>query len=144
NAPTAGNEGFEIAFTDDIPQGTTVRIQYKTKFDVKTNGGVATSYENTAHASWDGALSTANKANRTEDYTPDPSSPTFNNGYKRVSVDNSVQEFSWRIAVNINKQNLNNATVTDTLGAGHYIPVPVGETLKEQFTITRLNLTTED
>lgn len=145
NAPTAGNAGFEIAFTDDIPQDTTVRIQYKTKFDVKSNGGVANAYINTANASWDGAASIDNEANnRRAHYTPDPSSPTFNNGYKRVSVDNSVQEFSWRIAVNINKQNLNNATVTDTLGAGHYIAVPVGETLQEQFTITRLNLASSE
>src|SRR5690606_3188870 len=35
-------------------------------------------------------------------------------------------------------------TLTDALGAGHYIPVPSGETLKDQITITRLNMTSDE
>jgi len=145
NAPALGNEGFRAVFTSDIPQGRTVTIQYKTKFDIKSNSGVATAYVNRADAEWDGAVNFDNEAvNKTGEYRPNNSSPTFNNGYKRVSVNNNTQQFSWRIGVNINKQNINGATLTDTLGAGHYIPVPSGSTLKDQITISKLNLTSEE
>ncbi|WP_341301556.1 collagen binding domain-containing protein [Lysinibacillus sp. FSL H8-0500] len=143
-APVAGDEGFKVEFTNSIPAGNTVTIRYKTKFDIKPNGGVATSYINTANATWDGLSSNDNRAlNRTRNYQPDPTSPTNNNGYKNVNVNNNTQEFAWRVGININKQDIDGATLTDILGPGHYIPVPDGETLKEQITITRLNLTSE-
>ncbi|MGK4117595.1 collagen binding domain-containing protein [Lysinibacillus capsici] len=145
SAPTIGNEGFKMEFSSDIPKDRTVTIRYKTKYDIKPNGGVATAYINTADATWDGAIDSHNQAlDRTANYTPDSTSPTNNNGYKKVVVDNQTQEFSWRIGVNINKQDINSATLTDTLGAGHYIPVPDGQTLKDQITISKLNLTTEE
>ena len=145
NAPAVGNEGFKVEFSSDIPKDRTVTIRYKTKYDIKPNGGVATAYINTADANWDGAKSSNNQAlDRTANYTPDSTSPTNNNGYKKVTVDNHAQEFSWRIGVNINKQDINNATLKDTLGAGHYIPVPDDQTLKDQITISKLKLTTEE
>lgn len=145
NAPAVGNEGFKVEFTSSIPAGSTVTIRYKTKYDIKPNGGVATAYINTADATWDGVTSTSNQAlNRTDNYTPNQDSPTNNNGYKRVSVDNNTQEFSWGIGVNINKQDIEGATLADTLGAGHYIPVPDGQLLKDQIKIFKLNLTTEE
>ncbi|MEG0258337.1 MAG: collagen binding domain-containing protein, partial [Lysinibacillus sp.] len=142
--PNAGNKGFKVNFTSDIPKGTKITIQYKTKFDFEPNGGVAKSYDNTAKATWDGAKSTDNEASRDSSYTPDPESPTTKNGYKKWSVDNSAQEFSWLIGMNINKQDIDGATLTDTLGAGHYIDVPTGKTLKDQIMISKLNLTTEE
>ncbi|MFS0817887.1 collagen binding domain-containing protein [Lysinibacillus sp. 1P01SD] len=144
NAPAAGNEGFKVTFSNTIPAGSTITINYKTKFDIKPNGNVATMYRNLAEVTWDGVESTGNQASRTADYSPNQDSPTNNNGYKKVKVNNNTQEFAWRVGININKQDIDRATLTDTLGAGHYIPVPNGETLKEQITITRLNLTTEE
>ncbi|MFC6332836.1 carboxypeptidase regulatory-like domain-containing protein [Paenibacillus septentrionalis] len=140
NAPAAGIEGFKVAI-DSIPAERLVTIQYKTKFDIKPNGGVAREYENTANATWEGITSTNNEALDSASYRP--GTTTVDNGYKRVNVYNDTQEFAWRVAVNINKQDINGATLTDTLGSGHYIPVPNG-TLKDQITVTRLDLRTED
>jgi len=141
--PAKGNEGFKMNF-NEIQANKPVTIQYKTKYEVEANGGVAVVYHNKANATW-----TDNKGNKYEEsrdaeYKPDKQSPTHNNGYKKVSVDNNAQEFSWSIGININNKDINNATVTDKLGEGHYIPVPEGQTLKDQITISKLKLTTEE
>ncbi|MGY3186836.1 collagen binding domain-containing protein [Lysinibacillus sp. TE18511] len=143
NDPNKGDEGFIVNFTKTIPKGQTVTIQYKTKYEVEPNGGVATAYHNTANATWKGTDGKDYEESRSAEYRPDQGSPTNKNGYKTVSVDNSTQEFSWGIGININKKDISNATVTDNLGEGHYIPVPKGQTLKDQITISKLKLTTE-
>ncbi|MFB7158378.1 collagen binding domain-containing protein [Lysinibacillus sp. NPDC056232] len=137
-----GNEGFEMKFLKEIHKPVT--IQYKTKYEVEANGGVAIAYHNKANATWKDDKDNVYEESRDAEYKPDQQSPTHNNGYKKVSVDNSAQEFSWSIGININNKDINNATVTDKLGEGHYIPVPEGQTLKDQITISKLKLTTEE
>jgi len=138
-----GDEAFKMTFAS-IPSGT-VTIEYKTKFEIESNGGVAQSYDNVANATWDGQTSTNNEAQKSATYQPSTTSPTGKNGYKdNATVDNSKQEFSWKIGVNVNKQNIEGASVTDTLGEGHHIVIPENGTLKQVITVSHLKLGVDD
>ncbi|MFJ7407880.1 MULTISPECIES: collagen binding domain-containing protein [unclassified Lysinibacillus] len=139
-----GDEAFNISFAS-IPSGT-VTIEYKTKFEIESNGGVALSYDNVADATWDGLTSTNNVAkNKDASYEPTATSPTSKNGYKdNAIVDNDKQEFSWKIGVNINKQNIEGAVLIDTLGTGHHIVIPEGQDLKQAITVSKLTLGVND
>ncbi|WP_337983163.1 collagen binding domain-containing protein [Lysinibacillus sp. C5.1] len=143
NGGEIGDEAFTMTFSS-IPSGT-VTIEYKTKFDIESNGGVAQSYDNVADATWDGQTSTNNKAQKNASYKPSATSPTGKNGYKdNAIVDNSKQEFSWKIGININKQNIEGAKLIDTLGTGHHIIVPDGQSLKDAITVNLLKLGVND
>ncbi|MEK5330070.1 collagen binding domain-containing protein [Lysinibacillus sp. FSL W8-0992] len=138
-----GDEAFTMTFAS-IPSGN-VTIEYKTKFDIESNGGVALSYDNVADATWDGQTSTNNEAQKSATYKPSATSPTSKNGYKdNAIVDNDKQEFSWKIGVNINKQNIEGAVLIDTLGTGHHIVIPEGQTLKQVMTVSKLKLGVND
>jgi len=138
-----GDEAFTMTFAS-IPSGN-VTIEYKTKFDIESNGGVALSYDNVADATWDGQTSTNNEAQKSATFKPNATSPTSKNGYKdNAIVDNNKQEFSWKIGVNINKQNIDGAVLTDTLGTGHHIVVPEGQALKQVMTVSKLKLGVND
>ncbi|MGE7842393.1 collagen binding domain-containing protein [Lysinibacillus sp. NPDC093712] len=138
-----GDEAFTMTFAS-IPSGN-VTIEYKTKFDIESNGGVALSYDNVADATWDGQTSTNNEAQKSATFKPSATSPTSKNGYKdNAIVDNNKQEFSWKIGVNINKQNIEGAVLTDTLGTGHHIVIPEGQDLKQAITVSQLTLGVND
>lgn len=133
---------FNMTFFS-IDKGATVTIQYKTKFDVEPNGGVATSYDNKADATWKHPTTNNNyeALNKIARYEPGESSPTGKNGYKENAVvDNENQVFSWKLGVNINKENINGAKVVDELGPGHELLIAENETLKDAITVKLLTL----
>ena len=140
------DQAFKLTF-DTIAKNQTVTIKYKTKYDVEPNGGVATSYNNTAGATWQHPISKEphEALNRTDKYEPGDSSPTGKNGYKDDAVvDNAKQEFSWKIGVNINKEDINGATLKDTLGPGHELLIEDGKTLDDAITVRLLKLGIND
>lgn len=114
------SKGYTLQFNDIIPKGSKITITYKTKFDILPNGTAYERYGNEAIATWNGQTSNVNTITKEADYTPGDS-PTGKNGYKNGKFNHVTQQFDWNIAVNINKQSINGATITDTLGAGHHI-----------------------
>lgn len=128
-------KGYTLLFNETISKGSKIIITYKTKFDIKANGSAYPQYGNEAKATWNGQTSSANTIKKEANYTPGET-PTGKNGYKKGTFDHIEQTFDWNVAVNINKQDINGATVKDTLGLGHYIT-------KEDFdniSIKQLNL----
>ncbi|MFC5588999.1 collagen binding domain-containing protein [Sporosarcina soli] len=137
------NKGYTLTFNDVIPEGSKVTITYKTKFDIQLNGTAYEKYGNSATAKWKGQSSEDNTVTKEAEYKPGDS-PTGHNGYKNGSFNHITQQFTWTIAVNINKQNINDATLTDTLGGGHHIAIPDGKTLQDQISVKQLNLSSND
>jgi LPXTG-motif cell wall-anchored protein len=137
------NKGYTLTFNDVIPKGSKVTITYKTKFDIQLNGTAYEKYGNSATAKWKGQSSEDNTVTKEAEYKPGDS-PTGHNGYKNGSFNHITQQFTWTIAVNINKQNINGATLTDTLGEGHHIAIPDGKTLQDQISVKQLNLSSND
>ncbi|WP_332650988.1 collagen binding domain-containing protein [Lysinibacillus sp. 54212] len=113
--PTDLSQGFFIKDAE-VKQGETGIITYVTSFAIEENGEVATQgYGNEVNASW---ASYSIKYVRVN-YEPKPTS--VNNGSKSGSYNYENQTFTWGVKVNINKKNINNALLTDTLGEGHEI-----------------------
>lgn len=132
---TNGDEGFILNF-GNLTKGTNFTITYKTKFDILPNGTAYTEYKNTAEAKWESPIDDK-QYNLTKSATFTPSGSTSNNGYKNGSFDHVNQVFNWKLAVNINKQDINGATLVDVIGEGHEL---VPETIK----IHQLNLGVND
>lgn len=136
------SEGYTLSFVNKIPAGTKIEISYKTKFIIASDGTAYAKYGNSATATWKGTTDTEYSITKEAKYEPEQS-PTGKNGYKKGNFDYVKQEFTWEIAVNINRQNINNATLKDTLGPGHHIPVDISE-LENHITIYQLNLSNND
>ena len=115
---TDPKKGFTLGF-GDLTKGTKFSITYKTKFDILPNGTPYPLYKNTATANWVGAVD--GKPYRAKDNAEykTGNTNTGNNGYKNGSFDHVKQEFSWNLAVNINKQEINGATLVDVIKSGH-------------------------
>ncbi|KGR75927.1 collagen binding domain-containing protein [Ureibacillus sinduriensis] len=112
------SKGFEITGIN-IAEGSTATIVYTTKFDIAPDGSVdENGYGNSATATWISGTDSYSLT-KTSDYNPETT--TKNNGSKAGSFNYQTQEFTWGIKVNINKTNINGATLTDTLGTGHQI-----------------------
>lgn len=156
-----GDLGYKLNFISDIPQGKTITIQYKTKFEINPNGTTAKSYKNKATANWIGTVQgkTYDAEVENKDYTPPATSPTRQNGYKFVVAPNDTstivnlpgnnnymnhetQEITWRVGVNINKQDIDGATLTDVVGDGHELVQ--SSDLKSAFTVKLLDLSSSE
>lgn len=111
--------GFKLEF-ENVTESFT--ITYKTKFDLLPNGAAYNEYKNTAIATWEHPTNDESfSITKTADYTPGSTSPTGKNGYKEGYFDHVEQKFNWKLAVNINKQNIKGATVVDEIGDGHVL-----------------------
>ncbi|AXI00758.1 LPXTG cell wall anchor domain-containing protein [Sporosarcina sp. PTS2304] len=118
---TDGDAGFTLEF-GNLTKGQNFTITYQTKFDILPNGTTYGEYKNTAIGSWTGAVDGKTYSiPKSAEYAPGNSSPTGKNGYKNGEFDHVDQVFNWNLAVNINKQEINGATLTDTIGDGHAI-----------------------
>lgn len=133
---TDGDAGFTIDF-GNLTKETDFTITYKTKFNILENGKAYTEYENTAVANWISPSDNTKTYSLTKSAKFIPTESTSNNGYKNGSFDHVSQVFKWKLAVNINKQNINDATLVDTIGAGH-------ELVPKSIKIHQLNLGTND
>ncbi|MGN7118108.1 collagen binding domain-containing protein [Lysinibacillus odysseyi] len=117
-----------------VAKGQTAVITYKTAYEILPDGSIyEQGYGNTAAASW--TTDKSYSITKTANYHPESNS--VNNGRKKGTYDYIDQVFNWDIKVNINKQNINNAVLEDTIGEGHEI-VPDTFEIKE-FTLTTPN-----
>ncbi|WP_413364019.1 collagen binding domain-containing protein [Lysinibacillus sp. 3P01SB] len=117
-----------------VAKGQTAVITYKTAYEILPDGSIyEQGYGNTAAASW--TTDKPYSITKTAHYRPESNS--VNNGRKQGAYDYIEQVFNWNIKVNINKQNINNAVLEDTIGEGHEI-VPGTFEIKE-FTLTTPN-----
>lgn len=125
--------GFTLT-SGTVAKGQTATITYKTAYEILPDGSVhEQGYGNKAIASW-----TTDKPYSVEKsayYKPESNS--VNNGRKKGKYDYVDQVFNWDIKVNINKQNINNAVLSDVIGEGHEI-MPDSFEVKE-FTLTNSN-----
>ncbi|ATP38926.1 hypothetical protein CSE16_02200 [Solibacillus sp. R5-41] len=105
---------------DKLPEGKHI-ITYKTNFDIDANGATYGVYKNTAKLDWkstDPSNMKSYSLEKSAQYDPG-TSPTGRNGYKEGTFDHVNQKFNWYLAVNINKQDIEGAVLTDTIGDGH-------------------------
>ncbi|WP_445479304.1 collagen binding domain-containing protein [Lysinibacillus irui] len=127
------DNGFTLS-NGTVAKGQTAVITYKTAYEILPDGSIyEQGYGNTAAASW--TTDKSYSITKTAHYRPESNS--LNNGRKQGAYDYIAQVFNWNIKVNINKQNINNAMLADTLGEGHEI-VPGTFEIKE-FTLTTPN-----
>ena len=121
-AVTDAKKGFDLSL-GDVPKGDSYTITYKTKFDIQTNGTPYPEYKNIGKGTWKNPDLNDTKeysVERTAQYNP-KSTPTGNNGYKNGSFDHKEQVFNWKLAANINKQQINGATLVDDIKPGHQL-----------------------
>ncbi|KPN97733.1 collagen binding domain-containing protein [Lysinibacillus sp. ZYM-1] len=117
-----------------VAKGETAVITYKTAYEIFPDGSIyEQGYGNTAAANW--TTDKSYSITKSAYYRPDSNS--VNNGRKQGAYDYIEQVFNWDIKLNINKQNINNAVLEDTIGEGHEI-VPGTFVIKE-FTLTTPN-----
>ena len=133
------DDGYTDSFKlilGNLPEGKKT-ITYKTKFAIDANGATYGIYKNTAELGWESTNpANTNSYALTKQAQYDPgTSPTGRNGYKEGSFDHVEQKFNWKLAVNINKQEINGAVLTDMIEEGHKL---VPNTVK----VYKLNLTT--
>lgn len=127
------DNGFTLS-NGTVAKGQTAVITYKTAYEILPDGSIyEQGYGNTAAASW--TTDKSYSITKTAHYRPESNS--LNNGRKQGAYDYIAQVFNWNIKININKQNINNAMLADTLGEGHEI-VPGTFEIKE-FTLTTPN-----
>lgn len=114
---TDPTKGFVLDL-GEVKKGQNFIITYKTKFDILENGTAYSEYKNEAVARWESPSdSTEYSIKKTAEF--EPTANTSNNGYKNGSFDHVNQVFNWNVAVNINLQDINGATLVDAIGEGH-------------------------
>ena len=106
----------------NVAVGQTVRIMYKTSYDVDATGKIEDNakYTNTANAKW---TSGPTPYDLTVQESYEPSRVTQNNGVKNGSFNYQTQEFTWQVIVNANRRTLSGSVLDDNIGDGHqFIP----------------------